>query len=179
MTRLLAVSAAVIALAVAIILLLGLQGPRTLSIRRTIAIDAPPEKVFPLLADFHNWGRWAPQDLEDPALTRSYSGAAAGRGAVSDWQGHGHTGAGRMRITGALAPERVEVTVDFTRPFAAHNVNEFTLLARGDSTQLTWDLTAQNLYVMRVMGLFADLNAQIGAHLDRGLAAIKTVAEKN
>lgn len=179
MTRVLAVIAGLLALGIAIVLLLGLQGPKTLSIRRTIAISAPPEKVFPLLDDFHNWGRWAPQDLEDPALKRSYSGAPAGRGAVSDWQGHGHTGAGRMQITGALAPDRLQVTVDFTRPFAAHNINEFTLIARADSTQVTWDLTAQNLYVMRLMGLFLDMNAQIGRHLDKGLAALKAAAEKS
>jgi uncharacterized protein YndB with AHSA1/START domain len=179
MTRVLVVIGGLLALGIAIVLLLGLPGPQTLSIRRTIAIAAPPEKVFPLLADFHNWGRWAPQDLEDPALQRSYSGASAGRGAVSDWRGHGHTGAGRMQITGASPPYALQVTVDFTRPFAAHNINGFTLIARGNSTQVTWDLTAQNLYVMRLMGLFVDMNAQIGRHLDRGLAALRAAAEKN
>jgi uncharacterized protein YndB with AHSA1/START domain len=176
MTKLLLALAGVVAIAIAVTLAVATQRPDRLSIRRTIAIDAPPEKVFALINDFHNWGRWAPQDLEDKSLQRSYGGPAAGRAALSDW--HGDSGAGRMQITNSAPPERVEVTVDFTRPFVAHNINEFTLIARGGSTQVTWDLTAQNLYSMKVMGLFVDMGPKIGEHLEKGLAALKSAAEK-
>jgi uncharacterized protein YndB with AHSA1/START domain len=178
MTKLLLALVAVVAIAVAVVLAMAGHRPEELSIRRSIAIAAPPEKVFALINDFHNWGRWAPQDLEDKSLRRSYSGPAAGRGALSAWHGDGRSGAGRMQITHSASPERVEVTVDFTRPFVAHNINEFTLIPRGDSTQVTWDLTAQNLYSMKVMGLFVDMNAKIGGHLEKGLAAMKSAAEK-
>jgi|HubBroStandDraft_6_1064221.scaffolds.fasta_scaffold121519_3 uncharacterized protein YndB with AHSA1/START domain len=178
MTKLLLALAGVVALAIAVTLAVAAHRPDRLSIRRTIAIHAPPEEVFALINDFHNWRRWAPQDLEDKSLQRSYGGPAAGRGALSAWHGAGESGAGRMQITNSAAPERVEVTVDFTRPFVAHNINEFTLIARGDSTQVTWDLTAQNRYSMKVMGLFVDMGTKIGEHLEKGLAALKSAAEK-
>jgi uncharacterized protein YndB with AHSA1/START domain len=178
MTRVLLACAAVVAIAIVVTLAVATQRPDRLSIRRTIAISAPPEKVFALINDFHNWNRWAPQDLEDKSLQRRYAGAAAGRGALSEWQGDHDSGAGRMQITNSAPAERVEVSVDFTRPFVAHNVNEFTLIPRGDSTQLTWDLTAQNVYLMKVMGLFVDVQARMGEHLEKGLAALKSAAEK-
>jgi uncharacterized protein YndB with AHSA1/START domain len=178
MTKLLLALVGVVVIAIAVALAVAAHRPAQLSIRRTVAIAAPPEKVFALINDFHNWGRWAPQDLEDKSLQRSYGGSAAGRGALSGWHGDRKSGAGRMQITHSAPPERVEVTVDFTRPFIAHNINEFTLIPRGDSTQVTWDLTAQNPYPMKVMGLFVDMNAKIGEHLEKALAALKAAAEK-
>jgi uncharacterized protein YndB with AHSA1/START domain len=178
MTRLLVSLAAVLAVALAVALALAAHRPDRLNVRRTIAVAAPPEKIFALINDFHNWSRWAPEDREDPSLQRSYAGAAAGRGALSEWHGSGSAGAGRAQITNSAPAERVEVTVDFTRPSVGHNVNEFTLIPRGDSTQLTWDLTAQNTYSMKIMELFVDMDAKIGQHLEKRLTALKAAAEK-
>jgi Polyketide cyclase / dehydrase and lipid transport len=177
MTRWWLAVAGALALTSVVCLALATQRPDRLYVRRSIAIAAPPEKIFPLLNDFHNWGRWAPQDQEDPGLVRTYAGPAAGRGALSQWHGAG-SGAGRMQITHSTAAEHVEVSVDFVRPFATHNINDFTLIPRGAFTQLTWDLTAQTTYTMKVMGLFVDMNAKMGEHLDKGLGALKTLAEQ-
>ena len=81
------------------VLLFAATKPDTIHIQRSITINAGPEKIFPLINDFHNWPRWAPQDREDPTIKRTYSGSSSGEGAVSDWSGSGNTGKGRMSIT--------------------------------------------------------------------------------
>ncbi len=51
-------------------------------------VQAPPQKIFPLINDFHQWGSWSPYENKDPAMKRSYSGAESGEGAVYAWDGN-------------------------------------------------------------------------------------------
>jgi uncharacterized protein YndB with AHSA1/START domain len=160
--------------------LLGLAASRTdtFQIHREILIQAPPEKIYALLEDFHNWPRWAPQDREDAGLKRSYSGVASGNGAISQWQSSGKSGAGRMEIVEAWAPARLVVQVDFTRPFVAHNRNEFVLEPEAGFTRVIWAMQGSNVYLMKLMSLFIDMDRMMGRHFEDGLAALKTAAEQ-
>jgi len=124
----------IVALLILVVLALAATKPNTIHLQRSIVIEAPAQKIFALLDDFHNWKAWAPGDKDDPAMQRTYSGPASGLGATSDWRGSGSTGAGRMAITDSAPNSRVTVTVDFARPFVAHNVNVFTLEASSGST---------------------------------------------
>ena len=117
----------ILALLLAVVLGMAALKPKTMQLHRSMVIHAPAEKIFALLDDFHHWPAWAPGDKDDPTIQRTYGGAASGVGAASDWQGRGSTGAGHMIITGAAPPCRLIVTVDFARPFVAHNINTFTL----------------------------------------------------
>ena len=65
-------------------------------------MDAPPEKVFALIDDDHNWDRWKLED-QDSTMKKSYSGSARDEGAVK-WEGSGSTGKGRMTITESVPP---------------------------------------------------------------------------
>ncbi len=89
----------VIVVLLAAILLFAATKPDTFRIQRSLVIQAPPEKIFPLINDLHNWPQWAPQDREDSTMKRTFSGAESGVGAMSDWSGTGQTGAGHMAIT--------------------------------------------------------------------------------
>ena len=82
MFEIIAIVAIVLAIAIAIVLILAATKPDTFSVQRAIAIKAPPEKIFPLINDFHQWVTWSPYENKDPAMKRSYSGAASGKGAV-------------------------------------------------------------------------------------------------
>ena len=54
----------------------------TFRVERSTTIDAPPEAVYPHLADFHRWTSWSPWEGLDPDMSRTYSGPDAGVGAV-------------------------------------------------------------------------------------------------
>src|ERR1700760_375579 len=152
--------------------------PSVIQVTRSITIQAPAEKIFPLLDDFHHWPGWAPQDKEDPTMKRLYSGEQSGAGAISDWQGTGNTGKGRMTITESTAPSKVVVTVDFVRPFAAHNINEFVLTPEaGPSTTVTWTMRGRNMFFMKLMGVFVNMDHMLGKHFESGLQNLKTLSE--
>jgi uncharacterized protein YndB with AHSA1/START domain len=169
----------VVVIVVAAILGFAATRPPRLRITRSVEIAAPPARVFGLVDDFHEWREWAPGDKDDPTSNRTYSGAAAGVGAVSSWRGNGNTSVARMEITEAAPDSRVVVTVDFTAPFVARNVNTFTLEAgAGGRTRVTWDFDGQNVYMMKVMGIFTDMDRMMGKHFEAGLENLKTAAEK-
>jgi uncharacterized protein YndB with AHSA1/START domain len=169
----------VIAIPIALILLFAATRPNTLRTQRSLWINAPPGKIFALIDDFHNWSRWAPQDREDSTMKRSYSGPASGTGAVSEWQSSGSAGTGRMAIAQSTPPSRIAIQTDFVKPFTAHNVNEFVLEPVGTGTRVTWTMEGSNLYVMKVMGVFVNMDRMMGKHFETGLENLKAAAESN
>ena len=168
----------VIAVLVAIVLVFAATKPKIFTVQRTINIKAPPDKIFELINDFHNWSRWAPQDKDDPTMRRTFSGAASGTNAVSEWVSSGSAGKGRMSIIEATPPRMVSVQVDFVKPFEVHNINEFTLEPTGESTKVTWRMHGTNLYIMKLISVFMNMDSLAGKHFERGLKNLKSVAEQ-
>jgi uncharacterized protein YndB with AHSA1/START domain len=152
--------------------------PAGISVSRSLSIQAPPERVFALIEDLHAWPQWAPQDRSDATLQRSYSGAARGVGAQSDWTSRGSGGSGHMVVTAARAPHEVVVQVDFRRPFVAHNLNTFTLEPAGRDTRLTWSMQGSNPLLLRLISLFSSPDRMLGRHFEAGLANLAALAEQ-
>jgi hypothetical protein len=152
--------------------------PDTFTVERAISIDAPADVVYPLIADFHNWSTWSPFEKMDPAMKRTLSGADSGRGALYAWEGNDRAGVGRMEITDANPPSNVAIQLDFTKPFAAHNAVDFTLVPNGAATNVTWTMHGTNSYVAKLMGVFFSMDGMVGRQFDSGLAAMKAEAER-
>ncbi len=95
MIEIIATIAVVLAIAIAIVLILAATKPNNFSIERATTIKAPPERIFPLINDFHQWGTWSPWENKDPAMKRTFDGAASGKGAVYAWDGNKNVGSGR------------------------------------------------------------------------------------
>jgi uncharacterized protein YndB with AHSA1/START domain len=167
-----------VVLVVAVVLLFAATKPSTFHIEKSITVQAPPEKLYALIADFHNWPQWAPQDREDPTMQRTYRGAASGTGAVSEWTSKGSAGAGQMTITAATASSTVDVAVEWKRPFKVRNAHRFTLTPAGSGTQLVWSADGANLYMMKVMEVFVGVNGLMGKHFEAGLRNLKKIGEQ-
>jgi uncharacterized protein YndB with AHSA1/START domain len=163
---------------IAVIIIYAATKPSTFHIQRSATIKASPEKVFPLVNDLRNWPRWAPQDREAPTMKRTFAGAESGTGATSAWSGSGNAGRGRMTITASIPPESVTVAVDWERPFAVRNVNEFRLKPDGLNTRITWNMSGPNLFVMKLMSVFKNMDKMMGQHFERGLNDLRTIAEQ-
>jgi len=101
----------------------------------------------------------------------------SGKGAAYEWEGDKNVGKGRMEITDTSPPSKVTIKLDFVKPFEAHNIVEFTLEPKGDSTNITWAMHGPSPYVSKVMGLFFDMDSMVGKDFEAGLANLKTVAE--
>ncbi|HEV7878950.1 SRPBCC family protein [Bradyrhizobium sp.] len=177
MFEILVTIAVILALAIAVVLILASRKPGTFRVERSAAIKAPPEKIFPLIDDFHQWGSWSPYENRDPAMQRSFSGAERGKGAVYAWNGNKNVGSGRMEILDAPAPDKVVIKLDFLKPFEAHNTAEFTLLPQGGSTNVTWRMHGPAPLMSKVMQVFMNMDNMVGKDFAAGLANLKRVVE--
>jgi uncharacterized protein YndB with AHSA1/START domain len=169
-----------IAVVVLILIVLGLAAlqPDSFRVQRVIAIKAPPEKIMPLISDFHNWPQWSPWEKLDPSMNRQYSGAPKDVGAVYAWKGNKDVGSGRMEITSMAPPNKVGINLVFLEPFESHCVTDFTLEGKGDTTTVTWTMSGPSNFMTKVMGLFASMDSMIGKDFEAGLASMKAAAEK-
>jgi uncharacterized protein YndB with AHSA1/START domain len=152
--------------------------PDTFRVHRTTNIDAPPERIFSLINDFRKWGSWSPYEQLDPAMKRTYGGESSGKGAIYEWAGNRKAGKGRMEIAHTSPPSAIVIRLDFVRPFETQNIVEFTLEVDGDSTKATWAMRGSNPYVAKLMQLFVSMDTIIGKDFERGLANLKSIAER-
>jgi K+-transporting ATPase KdpF subunit len=170
--------AIVVVVLLAAVLIFAVTKPDTFRVQRATSIKAPPEKIFALINDFHSWGSWSPWEKLDPAMKRTFSGTAKGKGAVYEWEGNSEVGAGRMEITDLSPPSKVIIKLDFIKPFEGHNTAEFTLRAQGDTTNVAWAMHGPSPYIAKVMGIFFNMDRMIGNDFEAGLANLKALTEK-
>ena len=170
--------AVILAIAIAAILVLAATKPNTLRVQRSVGINAPPERIFPLISDFHQWLTWSPYEQKDPAMKRTYSGAERGKGAAYAWDGDKNVGSGRMEILDVSAPSKIVIKLDFFKPFEGHNTAEFTMLPQGDGTHVTWAMHGPANFISRLIQVFMNLDSMIGRDFEAGLANLKKLTEK-
>lgn len=178
MLEVIAVIAVILAIAIAVVLILAATKPGRFSVRREITVQAPAEKIFPLIDDFHQWVAWSPYEHRDPALKRTYSGAESGKGAVYGWEGNNNVGSGRMEILESTTPSKIVIKLDFFKPFEGHNTAEFTMLPQGDATHVSWLMHGPAPFMNKLMQVFMNLDKMIGKDFEAGLVNLKTVTEK-
>lgn len=163
---------------VAAILIFAATKPDTFHIERTASIKAAPDKIVPLIEDYRKWTSWSPWENKDPAMKRTYSGAASGKGAMYAWDGNKDIGQGEMVITEASS-SHVVIAMHFIKPFDSRSTAEFTLQPKGDSTNVTWAMHGPSPYMSKVIGIFFNMDTMIGKEFDTGLANLKTIAERS
>jgi hypothetical protein len=167
-----------IAVILVAVLLYAANKPGTLRVQRSVTIQAGADKVFPLINDLHNWSEWEEQAVENPSVVRTYSGSGSGVGAACAWEGSGSAGKAHMVITESEPNRKVLVQVDFERPFHAHNINEFVVEPGVNATTVTWNWHGENVYVLKLMSVFTNVNRMMGTHFETSLESLRKAAEK-
>ena len=145
-------------------------------VKREATIPASRAAVYALLVDFHRWREWSPWEDLDPALGRTYSGPDAGTGAVYEWSGNRKAGAGRMEITDAVEPSKVQIALQFLKPFKSSNTTTFELVERDGDTHVTWRMVGPKTFMTRVMGIFTSMDKVVGKDFEKGLDRLKVAA---
>jgi uncharacterized protein YndB with AHSA1/START domain len=178
MFEVIVIIAIVLAVAIAVILILAANKPDAFRVERSATINAPPEKIFAVLSDFHQWTHWSPWEHRDPALKRTFGGAERGKGAIYAWEGNKNVGSGRMEILEANTPSKLLIKLDFLKPFEAHNTAEFTMLPQGNATSVNWLMRGPAPFMSKVMQVFMSFDNMIGKDFETGLANLKQLTEK-
>ncbi|MCI0734680.1 MAG: SRPBCC family protein [Beijerinckiaceae bacterium] len=152
--------------------------PSEFRIERTAKIAASPATLFGHINDFHKWEAWSPWARLDPGARNSFSGKAAGPGAVFAWSGNNKVGEGRMTITESRPGELIRMKLDFMKPFKATNTAEFTFKPEGDRTLVAWSMAGRNNFMGKAIGLFMNCDKMAGAQFEQGLENLRSVTRE-
>lgn len=171
------VALAVILGLVVLVLAFAATKPNEFRWVRSAHMNAAPARILPEIADFHRWAAWSPWDKIDPAMTRTYSGAASGVGAIYEWQGNKKVGRGRMEVLEST-PTQVTIKLDFFEPYEAHNICEFSVDSKDGGSLVTWAMHGPTPFMSKVMQVFMNLEKLVGKDFENGLANLKAVVEK-
>jgi hypothetical protein len=166
-----------LAAVVALLVVVVATRPAHFRIERSATVAAPPAAVFGHVNDLRAWGAWSPWEKIDPGMQRTFGGPAAGVGSTYAWSGNSEIGKGRMTIQRSEPGREIGIELEFIEPFAATNVATFTFAPVPDGTRVTWAMDGDNGFVAKAIALFLDMDEMVGTQFERGLAALKTVAE--
>jgi uncharacterized protein YndB with AHSA1/START domain len=168
----------IVAFVIASVLLFAANKPDAFRVERQASIQAPPEKIFPLINDLRAFNTWNPFEKKDPNMKGRYSGPSSGKGAGYAFDGNKDVGKGTIEITESSPSSRVAMRLTMIEPFAARNTVEFTLEPKGGATQVMWAMHGPMPYVSKLVSLFCDMDGTIGKEFESGLANLKAAAEK-
>jgi carbon monoxide dehydrogenase subunit G len=168
----------VVLVAIVGVLILAAMRPDSFIVKRSITINAAPEKVHALINDFKAWPSWSPWENKDPAMKRTLSSSTAGTGATYGWLGNKEVGQGEMTISSSTTPSQVVIQLHFIKPFEAKNEVDFRLAPKGEMTEVTWDMHGPSPFINKLMDVFMNFDKMIGKDFEQGLANLKRLAEK-
>ncbi len=92
--------AIVLGVTVVALLLYAATRPDTMQIQRSLEIQAPAERIRPLINDMQRFNTWNPYNQKDPTMKGTYRGPNAGPGAAYDFDGNKNVGKGSITING-------------------------------------------------------------------------------
>lgn len=145
---------------------------------RSVLINAPAERIFPLINDMAASLTWNPFVKKDPNIQGTLSGPVAGPGAKYSFVGNKDVGAGSVEITGSVANTQVDMRLLMTAPFKCDNQVEFTLEPEGAAQRVTWAMEGDAPFIAKLMGTVFNMDKMMAREFDAGLAELKAMAER-
>ena len=85
-----------------------------------------------------------------------------------------------MTIVDSEPAKAVRLRLDFVKPMAGTSDVAFAFEPKGAGTAVTWSIKGKQGFIERAMCtlMWIDLDRMIGGDYEKGLAALKAVAEK-
>ena len=175
--RCLGIAALILLVAVGGILIAAALQPDEFRVTRSITVAAPPAVVFPHYNDLHLWNAWSPWAKKDQHAKATFEGPEAGVGSSFAWDGNADVGAGKMTILESRPDELVKLNLQFLKPFTGENTVEISFAPQDNGTEIVWTMYGPNQFIGKVMSLFIDCDAMVGADFEAGLSNVKMLVE--
>jgi uncharacterized protein YndB with AHSA1/START domain len=169
----------VLAAAIVVVLVLASTKETSFSVERSITVNAPPEEVFAVMSDLRRFKDWSPWQHLDPNMQTTFAGDPGAVGSSYAWEGNDQVGKGKMTIDGITANRVVGVHLEFFAPFAAVNHVDWRMAPAGGGAQVRWIMTGERDFMTKVICVFMDMDAMVGADFQRGLEKLKTLVERS
>jgi len=179
-TKILKISAIIIGLFIALILVLAFTVDTEFDMERSVVIDRPSEEVFDYVKYLRNQYNYSVWGAMDPDMKQEFRGTDGTVGFVSAWEGNEDAGAGEQEIVGMVDGERIEYELRFFEPFESTS-NSFmsTESISENQTRVTWGMYGTFPRPMNIMLLFFDLEEAIGSDYETGLNNLKVILEES
>ena len=161
-----------IALVIAAILIYAATKPDAFAYQRSTTINAPAEKIFPLIHNLKAFTTWSPFE-KDPTMKREFSGPEAGPGQLYVFSDK--SCAGDCSGLAEVPNEAVSMRLKMTKPFACDNSVQFTLVPNGSGTHVTWAMSGKQPYMAKLMSTFINCEKMCQKQFDEGLAKLKSL----
>ncbi|MCK9684354.1 SRPBCC family protein [Scleromatobacter humisilvae] len=164
---------------VAVVLLAVVAGfllPDTYRVERSAVVNAPPERIYPLVAAPKRWPEWSMWNRRDPAMAMTFFGPESGAGAGWSWDSKTE-GKGRMTFLTA-DPARGFTYQLYFPDYDSTSTGDIRFEPQGDATKITWTNAGSvgRNPLMHYMARFMD--RMVGPDFEAGLANLKTLAER-
>jgi hypothetical protein len=167
----------IIVILAVIIGILSLVAPTKMDVSREIVIVAPKTLVYNNISHFSKMNQWSPWNKRDPNMQVTLEGSDGTVGSKSSWKGNDKVGEGSQTID-KLEENRIESTLNFIKPFESTATGYFDVKEDPDGTRVKWGLLSSMPRPFNVMGLFMDMDAEIGKDFEEGLNSLKELCEK-
>lgn len=162
-----------------LVIFLGLNYiiPTQWSVERSIVIQATPEKMYPLIANFNSgWPQWSAFDALFPDLAYTTSGPEEGVGATRSWTSPANTGS--QSITKADQNQGIEYVRNCISGDCIRGQIQFTPIEGG--TIVRWIDTGStgNTLISRLKSYWCtDMESMAGNLYEQSLLKLKKLAE--
>ncbi len=167
-----AILAGLLFIAIGGVLIRAATLPTSFQISRSVILSAPPEKVYPMIANLRHWNGWNPFAKSDPQAQITYSGPEEGVGAHYSWTSAGPSGVGNMTVTGTM-PQAIHMDLNFEKPFAAQNKVVFGVVPQDTGTKVSWTMSGASPFMNRIFSVFMNPDTFVGREFEKGLADLK------
>ncbi|MET0594607.1 MAG: SRPBCC family protein [Polyangiaceae bacterium] len=166
-----------VAALIVVLVIVTLLQPSTYRVERSITTNASVENTFAQVNDFHLWNAWSPWEKMDPGMKKTFEGPATGTGSKYAWSGNDQVGEGRMTIEKSEKPSKIDIKLEFLKPFESTSKTTFAFAPAGTGSKVTWSMEGENNFVGKFFCIFMNMDKMIGGDFEKGLAAMKTAAE--
>lgn len=167
-----------LAVGLALVLVIAAFQPDTFSVERSATLSAPREALYEQVNNHHNFVTWNPFNELDPNVVNTFSGPAAGVGAVCAWKGNANIGEGSSTITEVVPNELVRMRMDWIKPMAGTSTVDFTFVPDGTNTVVTWKMYGPQTYMGKLCSLVMNPETMCGPMFEKGLAQLGEAASK-
>lgn len=152
--------------------------PKTYSVSRNTAINAPDSIIYKNIAHFDEFYKWNPWAKMEPSAKTTFTGTAGQPGHVYGWVGK-ETGSGTMTITKVEPNKEVDIDLKFIEPFESHADTKFEIEPAGAEQKVTWTMSGKNNMISKWMCVFmGGMDSMIGKDFESGLKSLKEKSEK-
>lgn len=143
-------------------------------VERSTNIKRPVNQVFMKVVNVKEWQNWDPWCTQDSTINNTYPTVVYGLNSQRSWTSE-ESGSGNMTFTNVELNKKIDFDLQFIEPFESEASATFTFEQIEGKTKVSWSMSQEYPFLLRVFGLVADM--MIAPDFELGLENLKVLCE--